>query len=105
MYTYYTITASLHQDAGEFNLASKFPYHLFKGSWYHYLSILDIDYGNSFRCPNCTIDGNPPNVCDATSLAFRRDLRLNNNTVPSRKGPIGGAPYIGGVGLHREISL
>ena len=87
MYTYYTIMASLHQDAGEFNLPSKFPYHWFKASWYHYLSILDIDYENGFRCPNCTVDGNPPDIiiCDATSLAFRRDLQEGPDfNVPSQ---------------------
>ena len=77
MYTYYTIMSALQQDAGENNFPLKFPYHWFKASWYHYLSILDIDYQSGFKCPSCTVDGNPPDViiCDATSLAFRRDLQ------------------------------
>ena len=57
-------------DSGESN---SFPYHWLRASWYHYLSILDIDYPSGFVCPRC---GDQPRsvVCDATSLAFRRQL-------------------------------
>ena len=69
--------SALQRDAGENNLPSKFPYHWFKASWYHYLSLLDIDYENGFKCPDCGVNGTPPDIiiCDATSLSFRRDLQ------------------------------
>jgi len=76
IYTFYTIMSSMYEDAGEGSLKSQFPYHWLKASWYHYLHILDIDYANGFKCPSCSVEGNTPNIiiCDATSLAFRREL-------------------------------
>lgn len=86
MYTYYTIMSALQQDAGENSLPLKFPYHWFKASWYHYLSLLDIDYESGFKCPNCDVDGTPNIIiCDATSLSFRRDLQeVPDFDIPSQ---------------------
>jgi hypothetical protein len=60
-------------DSGERDSKKSFPYNWLRASWYHYLSILDIDYPSGFVCPKC---GDQPRsvVCDATSLAFRRQL-------------------------------
>ena len=76
MYTYYTIMSAAHQDAGDSGFKSRFPYHWLKASWYHYLTILNIDYDNGFKCPSCSLEGDEPPliVCDGTSLACRREL-------------------------------
>lgn len=68
--------SAVHQDMGEDDFKSKFPYHWLKASWYHYLSILDIDYDNGYNCPRCSLGGNTPSIiiCDGTSLAFRREF-------------------------------
>ena len=65
--------SAVHQDAGEDDFKSKFPYHWLKVSWYHYL---DINYANGHNCPKCSVGGNTPSIiiCDATSLAFRCEL-------------------------------
>ncbi len=71
MYTFHSIMSDVYSDCGED--IKQFPYHWLRASWYHDLNILDIDYPAGFTCPKC---GDEPKtiVCDATSLAFRRDL-------------------------------
>lgn len=73
--------SAIHADSGERNSKTCFPYHWLRASWYHYLSILDIDYPSGFVCPKC---GDQPRsmVCDATSLAFRRQLLPNEEVSP-----------------------
>ena len=73
MYTFHNLLAAMHLDYGVDNFKKRFPYHWLRSSWYHYLNLLDIDYSTGFICPKC---GKEPRiiVCDATSLAFRREL-------------------------------
>ena len=72
--------SAIHADSGEKNFKVSFPYNWLRASWYHYLNILDIDYPNGFVCPKC---GDQPKtiVCDATSLAFRRQLLPTDQKV------------------------
>ena len=65
--------SAVQSDSGETHFRKSFPYHWLRASWYHYLHILDIDYSNGFICPKCA-DQPKTVVCDATSLAFRRQL-------------------------------
>ncbi len=73
--------SALHADSGERNFKTSFPYNWLRASWYHYLNILDIDYPSGFVCPKC---GDQPKtiVCDATSLAFRRQLLPTEEVSP-----------------------
>lgn len=73
LYTFHTILSAMQLDHGQINFKSIFPYHWLRSSWYHYLSLIDINYCGGFVCPKC---GDQPMVvvCDATSLAFRRRL-------------------------------
>lgn len=73
--------SATHADSGEVNFKSSFPYHWLRAAWYHYLTILDVDYQSGFMCPNC---GEQPTsvVCDATSLAFRRQLLPSEEVLP-----------------------
>ena len=81
MYTFHKLLSAMQSDHGTVNFLEKFPYHWLRSSWYHYLSLLDIDYSSGFMCPKC--DGEPTTViCDATALAFRREL-LPNEDRPS----------------------
>ena len=78
----------MYKDAGGGCLKSNFPYHWLKSAWYYYITILDIDYANGFKCPKCSGENEAPKIiiCDATSLAFRRELlqevsNLNRETL------------------------
>ena len=73
MYTYYNIMCAFHEDTGDDSFKNIFPYHLLRVSWYHYLSLLDIDYPEGFTCHKCSVSPRIV-ICDATSLAFRRQL-------------------------------
>ena len=46
---------------------------MLRASWYKYLSLLDIDFGAGFRYPKCFAQPDIV-ICDATSLAFRRNM-------------------------------
>lgn len=73
MHTYHKVLIAKHEDSGDHQFQAIFPYYVFRSSWYHYLELLDIDYPHGFTCPKCS---SMPDiiVCDATSLAFRRQL-------------------------------
>lgn len=81
LYTFDIIMSAIHADSGEKNFKVSFPYNWLRASGYHYLSILDIDYPSGFVCPKC---GDQPKtiVCDATSLAFHRQLLPTENVSP-----------------------
>ena len=72
MFTEYTVLKKIQEDSGSHFFSSLFTYNHFRFSWYNYLSLLDIDYGDGFKC---TIWGDQPEtvIMDATSLAFRRE--------------------------------
>lgn len=73
MYAFHKVLLAKHEDSRDIRFPSLFPYYVFRASWYYFLELLDIDYEEAFRCPHCS--GEPTTViCDATSLAFRRDL-------------------------------
>ena len=73
MYTYHKVLLAKHEDSLDFMFPSVFPYYVFRASWYKYIELLDIDFKMSFECPKCS---SQPDIiiCDATSLAFRRDF-------------------------------
>ena len=72
MFTEYTVLKKIQEDSGSHLFSSLFTYNHFRFSWYSYLSLLDIDYRNGFKCTVC---GDQPEtvIMDATSLAFRRE--------------------------------
>ena len=74
--------SAIHADSGQRSFKTSFPYHWLKAAWYHYLNILYVDYQSGFMCPKC---GEQPTsvVCDATSLAFRRQLLPSDEVSPS----------------------
>lgn len=72
IFTEYSILKMLHQDAGS-RLPDLLTYNHFRMAWYNYLSRLNIDYTEGFRCNDC---GNSPVIVimDATTLSFRKEL-------------------------------
>ena len=85
MYAFHKVLLAKHEDSRDIRFPSLFPYYVFRASWYHFLELLDIDYEEAFKCPLCSEE---PTViiCDATSLAFRRDLlHLNSSDKTSSK--------------------
>ena len=93
IYTGYKILAKAHEkDSGNPSFSSTVEYYHFRSAWYAYMSLLDIDYSEGFKCITC---GNDPQalVMDATGLSFRRELDFwkDNmlNTLPQKKVPKG----------------
>ena len=75
MFTEYTILQKMHGDVEDQLVLSVFKYNHFCYAWYSFISLLDIDYPEGFRCEIC---GNSPStvIMDGTSLSFRRALDL-----------------------------
>ena len=73
MYAYHKVLLAKHEDSHDVRFPSLFPYYVFRASWYHFLELLDVDYEEAFKCPLCSEEPTTI-ICDATSLAFRRDL-------------------------------
>lgn len=79
MYAFHKVLLSQHEDSRDILFPHQFPYYMFRASWYKFLQLLDIDYNEAFRCPLCSTEPEVV-ICDATSLAFRRDLLSDSQT-------------------------
>lgn len=75
-YAFHKVLLAKHEDSDDISFSSLFPYYVFHASWYYFLELLDIDYEEAFRCPLCSEEPTTV-ICDAKSLAFRRDLLLH----------------------------
>ena len=73
IFTEYNVLKKTFIDAGYTDFSDKMSYQDFKEAWYAFLALLDIDYLNSFNCPQCGPDPKTV-VMDATSVAFRKEL-------------------------------
>ncbi len=80
MYAFHKVLLAKHEDSQDDMFPSLFPYYVFRASWYHFLELLDIEYEEAFKCPLCTAEP-PIIICDATSLAFRRELMQHIENV------------------------
>lgn len=79
MYTFHKVLMAKHEDTNDVGFPSLFPYYVFRSSWYLFLELLDIKYEEAFVCPLCSKEPTTV-ICDATSLAFRRDLLRYTST-------------------------
>ena len=72
-----------------------FSYNHFRFGWYSYLSLLEINYEDGFKCITC---GDQPKVVimDGTSLAFRHELDSWNECLgePKLTGEKLGSRYV-----------
>ncbi len=74
-------------DSGNEGFSQSFTYNHYLQSWYAFLHLLDINFSDGFCCAHC---GTTPSVVvmDATSLAFRKSLVLQNSHTPSAVVPL-----------------
>jgi len=99
LFTEYTVLTKLQEDSGNSDFSSLFSYNNFRLGWYSYLSLLEINYEDGFKCITC---GDQPKVVvmDATSLAFRRELDSWNECLCEPKLSVErfGSRYVNEIG-------
>lgn len=70
LHGFYEIWKQHHQDNFNVNFPRVFGYHIWRKSWYGFLSLIEIK-DRDFQCSLCGIEPSII-VCDATSLGFQR---------------------------------